>query len=296
MTDDDSNHTAMAFEAEIEYRTLLSDVMTLGQSRSDRTGTGTLSLFGEQLRFPLWRHFPLLTGKRLHFKSIAVELLWMLSGSTNISDLHEHGVTIWDEWADANGDLGPIYGYQWRNPIDQIQILEAGLRSDPMSRRHILSAWRPEDLPTMALPPCHVLCQFYVGVDFQGNPATLSCHLYQRSADIFLGLPFNIASYALLTCMLAETQGLQPKELIISLGDAHLYDNHQEQAREYLRRRPIIPSPKLRLQRHSPPPAIRLPEYPNPIIGRPSILQYTLADIELLDYHPYPAIPAPVAV
>lgn len=277
------------YQAEHNYRAILADILRHGHSRSDRTGVGTTSFFGGQFCTSLATVFPLLSGKALHFKSIVAELLWMLRGDTNIKSLNDQGVTIWDEWADANGDLGPIYGWQWRKgPVDQIKALEHGLRANPFSRRHLISAWRPEDLDHMALPPCHVSAQFYVGTNADGVPSTLSCHMYQRSADFFLGVPYNIASYALLTCMLAKTRGWTPADLIISYGDMHIYDNHIEQVGEYLDRVPLRPAPTLNLR-------LPLPwECADP--NTPSILDFSMSDISLSDYNPYPAIKASVAV
>lgn len=277
------------YQAEHNYRAILADILRHGHSRSDRTGVGTTSFFGGQFCTSLATVFPLLSGKALHFKSIVAELLWMLRGDTNIKSLNDQGVTIWDEWADANGDLGPIYGWQWRKgPVDQIKALEHGLRANPFSRRHLISAWRPEDLDHMALPPCHVSAQFYVGTNADGVPSILSCHMYQRSADFFLGVPYNIASYALLTCMLAKTRGWTPADLIISYGDMHIYDNHIEQVGEYLDRVPLRPAPTLNLR-------LPLPwECADP--NTPSILDFSMSDISLSDYNPYPAIKASVAV
>jgi thymidylate synthase len=261
------------------YLDLLQHVVNHGTRKADRTGTGTLSIFGHQMRFDLSRGFPLLTTKKLHFKSIAYELLWFLRGDTNIRFLQEHGVSIWDEWADAHGELGPIYGFQWRSwpcpdgrHVDQLQQVVDELLVNPDSRRLIVSAWNVSDLPRMALPPCHILFQFYV------DHGRLSCQFYQRSADIFLGVPFNIASYALLTHLVAETTGLEPGELIHTLGDAHLYLNHIEQAAQQLGRRPRS-LPTLRLARcHS------------------RLQDYRYEDIELDKYDPHPHIPAPIAV
>jgi len=215
-----------------QYLDLLNHVLQTGIRKSDRTGTGTISVFGYQMRFNLQEGFPLLTTKKLHFKSIAYELLWFLRGDTNIKFLTDHGITIWNEWADEYGNLGPVYGYQWRSwpaangkHIDQISQVVDSLRNNPDSRRHIVSAWNVGEIDKMALPPCHILFQFYVA------GGKLSCQLYQRSADIFLGVPFNIASYSLLTCMMAQVTGLQPGEFIHTLGDAHLYLNHIEQAK-----------------------------------------------------------------
>jgi thymidylate synthase len=261
------------------YLDLLRDVREHGIKRGDRTGTGTLSVFGRQMRFDLGKGFPLLTTKKLHRKSIIHELLWFLSGDTNIGYLKAHGVSIWDEWADAAGDLGPVYGAQWRSwpardgrAIDQIAEVEKALKSDPFSRRHIVTAWNPADLPSMALAPCHCLFQFYVA---EGR---LSCQLYQRSADVFLGVPFNIASYSLLTMMMAQVAGLEPGEFVQTFGDVHLYLNHMEQAGEQLRRDPG-PLPHMTLN-----PAVR------------SIFDFTYEDFTLSGYKPHPAIKAPVAV
>ena len=261
------------------YLDLLRDVLEHGAVKSDRTGTGTRSVFGRQLRFDLAQGFPLVTTKKLHLRSIIVELLWFLRGDTNVGWLHEHGVSIWDEWADANGELGPVYGRQWRawptgdgGTIDQIADVIATIRRDPDSRRMVVSAWNPAELPQMALAPCHCLFQFYVA------GGRLSCQLYQRSADLFLGVPFNIASYALLTTMIAAVTGLQPGEFVHSFGDVHLYSNHLEQVREQLSRAPR-PLPQLRLA--------RVPA---------SIFEFTPADIEVVGYDPHPAIKAPVAV
>jgi len=222
-----------------QYLDLLNHVLENGSDRSDRTGTGTRSVFGYQMRFDLAQGFPVTTTKKLHLKSIIHELLWFLAGDTNIKYLNDHGVTIWDEWADENGDLGPVYGKQWRSwpardrgEIDQITNLLNQLRTNPHSRRLIVSAWNPAEVDAMALPPCHCLFQFYV------SDGRLSCQLYQRSADIFLGVPFNIASYALLTLMVAQVVGLKPGDFVHTLGDAHIYSNHFEQAREQLRRTP----------------------------------------------------------
>jgi thymidylate synthase len=237
---------------ERQYLDLVREVLERGARKTDRTGTGTLSVFGRQLRFRLEEAFPLLTTKKLHTKSILYELLWFLRGETNIRWLQERGVTIWDEWADDKGELGPVYGYQWRHwrtpdgrEIDQIKQLIANLKAKPDSRRHIVSAWNPADVDRMALPPCHALFQFYVA------GGRLSCQMYQRSADLFLGVPFNIASYAALTLMVAQVTGLKPGEFILTLGDAHLYLNHLEQARSQLEREPR-PFPRLRLN-----PAVR---------------------------------------
>jgi thymidylate synthase len=261
------------------YLDLMRHVLEHGTPKSDRTGTGTRSVFGWQMRFNLADGFPMVTTKKLHLKSIVHELLWFLSGSTNVAYLREHGVTIWDEWADAQGELGPVYGHQWRswpNPegghIDQITDLMKRLRADPDSRRLIVSAWNPADLPKMALSPCHALFQFYVA------DGRLSCQLYQRSADIFLGVPFNIASYALLTEMVAQQCDLKPGDFIWTGGDCHLYNNHLDQAREQLAREPY-PLPRLELRRK---PA--------------SIFDYRFEDITITGYQSHPHIKAPVAV
>jgi thymidylate synthase len=264
---------------EQQYLDLLAEVLERGARKSDRTGTGTLSVFGRQLRFALERSFPLLTTKKLHLKSIIYELLWFLRGDTNVKWLQERGVSIWDEWADENGELGPVYGYQWRHwrtpdgrEIDQISNLIQSLRSKPDSRRHIVSAWNPADVERMALPPCHALFQFYVA------GSRLSCQLYQRSADLFLGVPFNIASYSLLTLMVAQATGLVPGEFILTLGDAHLYANHLDQAREQIARTPR-PFPRMRLNQQ-----VR------------ELLEFRYEDFALEGYEPHPAIKAPIAV
>jgi len=261
------------------YLDLLRDVLEHGTRKDDRTGTGTLSVFGRQMRFDLRDGFPLLTTKKLHVKSIVHELLWFLRGDTNVGYLNEHGVSIWDEWADASGELGPVYGRQWRawsaadgQTIDQIAQVIAQIRDTPDSRRLIVSAWNVGELPKMALPPCHALFQFHVAA------GRLSCQLYQRSADVFLGVPFNIASYALLTCMIAQVCGLQPGEFVHTLGDAHLYLNHLDQAREQLQRVPRTP-PRLVL---------------NPDVD--SIFGFRYEDVRIADYDPHPAIRAPIAV
>ncbi|MEV4637048.1 thymidylate synthase [Actinoplanes sp. NPDC049548] len=264
--------------ADTQYEELLRRVLETGVPKADRTGTGTVSLFGERLRYDLSRGFPLITTKRVHFKSVAVELLWFLRGDSNVQWLRDHGVTIWDEWADENGDLGPVYGKQWRSwptpdggHADQITDLLATLRRDPDSRRMIVSAWNVGQLPEMALAPCHAMFQFYVA------DGRLSCQLYQRSADMFLGVPFNIASYALLTHMIAAQAGLEPGDFIWVGGDCHVYSNHVEQVREQLSREAFA-FPKLELA-----PA-------------PSLFDYRFEDFTLVDYQHHPALKAPVAV
>lgn len=231
---------AAADHPERQYLALLADILENGVQRGDRTGTGTLGVFGRQIRFDLSKGFPVLTTKKLHLRSIIIELLWFLKGDTNIAYLKDNGVRIWDEWADENGDLGPVYGKQWRSwatpdgrVIDQISNLVENLKTNPSSRRHIVTAWNPADVDDMALPPCHCLFQFFVA------DGKLSCQLYQRSADVFLGVPFNIASYALLTLMVAKVVGLEPGEFVHTFGDAHLYLNHLDQAREQLTRQPF---------------------------------------------------------
>ncbi|OGA06086.1 MAG: thymidylate synthase [Betaproteobacteria bacterium RIFCSPLOWO2_02_FULL_64_12] len=261
------------------YLDLMRQVLEHGHHKSDRTGTGTLSIFGAQMRFDLSQGFPLLTTKKMHLKSIVYELLWFLKGETNIAWLKQHGVTIWDEWADERGELGPVYGYQWRHwnapdgrQIDQIAQVVESIRKNPDSRRHVVTAWNPAELHRMRLPPCHAFFQFYVA------GGRLSCQMYQRSADIFLGVPFNIASYALLTMMMAQVCRLEPGEFIHTLGDAHLYLNHLHQAREQLLRTPKgLPRMKL-----------------NPEVG--DIFAFRYDDFTLEGYEPHPAIKAPIAV
>src|SRR5579872_898843 len=272
-------HAAVSLHPERQYLDLLADILANGVRREDRTGVGTLGVFGRQMRFDLAQGFPLVTTKKLHLKSIVFELLWFLRGDTNVRWLQERGVTIWDEWADANGELGPVYGYQWRSwpapdggTIDQIANLVRDIKANPDSRRLIVTAWNPADVPKMALPPCHCLFQFYVA------NGRLSCQLYQRSADIFLGVPFNIASYALLTMMIAQVTGLKPGEFVHTLGDAHLYLNHLEQAREQLRRKPY-PLPTMRL---------------NPQVD--DIFAFAYDDFKLENYQAHPTIKAEIAV
>ncbi len=262
-----------------QYLDLMQHILDRGIRKSDRTGTGTLSIFGPQLRFDLALGFPLVTTKRVHLKSIVHELLWFLQGDTNVEYLRENGVTIWDEWADAHGELGPVYGYQWRSwpapdggHIDQISQVMQELRRNPDSRRLLVSAWNVADIPKMKLAPCHAFFQFYVA---EGR---LSCQLYQRSADFFLGVPFNIASYALLTLMVAQVSGLEPGEFVHTFGDTHLYLNHLDQAREQLEREPR-PQPVMRLN-----PEVR------------DLFAFRYEDFTLERYDPHPAIRAPVAV
>ena len=262
-----------------QYLDLLRHVRKEGAPKYDRTGTGTLSVFGYQMRFDLSRNFPALTTKKLHFKSIIHELLWFLRGESNIQYLRDNGVTIWDEWADENGELGPVYGVQWRAwrtadgaAIDQIAGVVEQIKANPDSRRMIVSAWNPGEIDKMALAPCHAFFQFYV------NNGALSCQLYQRSADVFLGVPFNIASYSLLTLMIARVTGLKPGEFVHTLGDAHLYMNHLEQADLQLTRQPM------------PPPQMKI----NP--GVNDIFDFRYEDFELVDYRAHPSIPAPIAV
>ncbi|MEL6203434.1 MAG: thymidylate synthase [Pseudomonadota bacterium] len=262
-----------------QYHDLMRHVMANGSDRGDRTGTGTRSVFGYQMRFDLGDGFPMVTTKKLHLRSIIHELLWFLKGETNIAYLKENGVSIWDEWADENGDLGPVYGYQWRSwpspsgeSVDQISKLVDGIKNNPNSRRHIVSAWNPALVDDMALPPCHCMFQFYVA---EGK---LSCQLYQRSADIFLGVPFNIASYALLTHMIAEVAGLKVGDFVHSFGDAHIYHNHFDQVETQLER-DFRPLPKLHI--------LRTPG---------TIFDYVFEDFEIVGYDPHPHIKAPVAV
>jgi thymidylate synthase len=262
-----------------QYHDLMRLVMETGTDRGDRTGTGTRSIFGHQMRFDLADGFPLVTTKKLHIRSIIIELLWFLRGDTNIAFLKENGVSIWDEWADEKGDLGPVYGAQWRSwpagdgeTIDQIEKLVAGIKANPASRRHIVSAWNPAQVDHMALPPCHCLFQFYVA------DGKLSCQLYQRSADIFLGVPFNIASYALLTHMIAHVCDLDVGDFVHTFGDAHIYANHFEQVATQLAREPQ-PLPTLKITREV-----------------PSIFDFAFEDFEITGYDPHPHIKAPVAV
>lgn len=261
-----------------QYLELLDHVLTNGTQKGDRTGTGTISVFGHQSRYDLSEGFPAVTTKKLHMRSVVGELIWFLSGSTNVKWLHENNISIWDEWANADGELGPVYGYQWRSwptpdgrHVDQITEVIDAIRKNPNSRRHIVSAWNVADVNGMALPPCHALFQFYVA------DGKLSCQLYQRSADIFLGVPFNIASYALLTHMVAQQTGLQVGDFVHTLGDAHLYLNHLDQARLQLTREPR-PLPKLLLAK------------------RDSIDSYEIADVVLDGYDPHPGIKAPISV
>ncbi|ALL13990.1 thymidylate synthase [Caulobacter henricii] len=274
---------AAADHPERQYLDLLADILDNGIQRGDRTGTGTLGVFGRQIRFDLSKGFPVLTTKKLHLRSIFVELLWFLKGDTNVRWLQENGCKIWDEWADENGDLGPVYGKQWRSwatpngqSIDQIANLIEGLKTNPNSRRHIVSAWNPADVEDMALPPCHCLFQFFVAPDGKGG-GKLSCQLYQRSADVFLGVPFNIASYALLTLMVAKVVGLEPGEFVHTFGDAHLYLNHLDQAREQLTREPF-PFPTLT------------------IADKRDLFGFAYEDFRLEGYEAHPHIKAEVSV
>jgi len=260
------------------YEDLLRDVLATGTAKGDRTGTGTLSTFGRQIRYDLGQGFPLLTTKRVHVRSIVGELLWFLRGDTNVRWLQERGITIWNEWADADGELGPVYGYQWRSwpapdgrHIDQIANVIESIKTNPDSRRHIVSAWNPALIDEMALPPCHALFQFYVA------DGKLSCQLYQRSADLFLGVPFNIASYALLTHMIAAQTGLDVGDFVWTGGDCHIYSNHMDQVELQLSREPY-PYPTLRLAH------------------KESLLDYDIDDIEIVDYQHHPGIKAPIAV
>ena len=270
--------TAAADHPERQYLDLLRDILERGVQRGDRTGTGTLGVFGRQMRFDLAQGFPLLTTKKLHRKSIILELLWFLRGDTNVRWLQERGVSIWNEWADDSGELGPVYGRQWRSwaapdgrVIDQITGVVEALKTNPNSRRHIVSAWNPADVDDMALPPCHCLFQFFVA------DGKLSCQLYQRSADVFLGVPFNIASYALLTMMIAQVTGLEPGEFVHTLGDAHLYLNHLDQAKEQLAREPL-PLPVME------------------IAPRADLFSFEFDDFKLRGYQAHPSIAAPIAV
>jgi len=265
-------------DGERQYLNLLQDILDNGVRRGDRTGTGTLGVFGRQMRFDLSQGFPLLTTKKLHLKSIVLELLWFLRGDTNVRWLQERGVSIWDEWADKDGDLGPVYGRQWRSwatpdgrVIDQITAVVESLKTNPNSRRHIVSAWNPADVEDMALPPCHCLFQFFVA------DGKLSCQLYQRSADVFLGVPFNIASYAILTMMVAQVTGLEPGEFVHTFGDAHLYLNHMDQAKEQLSREPL-PFPTMT------------------IAPRGDLFAFEYEDFRIEGYQSHPAIKAPIAV
>jgi thymidylate synthase len=262
-----------------QYHQLMERVLNEGTQREDRTGTGTISVFGHQMRFDLSQGFPMVTTKKLHLKSVVHELLWFLKGDTNVKYLQDNGVSIWNEWADENGDLGPVYGHQWRSwptpdggQIDQIAKVVEAIKTNPYSRRHIVVAFNPSDVDKMALPPCHAFFQFYVA------NGKLSCQLYQRSADIFLGVPFNIASYALLTMMVAQVCGLAPGEFIHTFGDAHLYSNHLDQAKLQLSR-DIRPLPKMAIN-----PAVK------------NIFDFKFEDFQLLEYNPHPHIKATVAV
>jgi thymidylate synthase len=265
---------------EINYLSLLADVLRHGKQRKDRTGVGTIGKFGTQTVYDLHDSFPLLTTKKVPFRHVAEELFWFLRGETNVKSLQEKGVHIWDEWADEDGELGPVYGYQWRKwerpnyayPLDQIKDLIEGLKRNPDSRRHIVTAWNPSDVPDMALPPCHTMFQFYVQDD------ELDCQLYQRSGDLFLGVPFNIASYSLLTCLVAKTVGLNPGRFIHTIGDAHIYLNHVDQVQLQLSREVLVP-PRLIVTNK-----------------KDNLWDYTMDDLQLVDYKPHPPIKAPVAV
>ena len=268
-----------------QYLQLLDKIIQAGVDKSDRTGTGTRSLFGYQMRFNLQDGFPLVTTKKLHLKSIIYELLWFLKGDTNVTYLHEHGVRIWDEWADENGDLGPVYGKQWRSwagangeTFDQVSELITQLKSNPDSRRLIVSAWNVADLPEMKLMPCHCLFQFYTTPSGEQGKRKLSCQLYQRSADVFLGVPFNIASYSLLTMMIAQVCDMEPGEFVHTFGDVHLYKNHFEQAQLQLGRKPFAP-PQMKINS-----------------GVKHIFDFVFEDFKLLNYEAHPSIKAPVAV
>lgn len=272
------------------YLDLLQRVLDEGAVKSDRTGTGTLSVFGHQMRFDLSEGFPLVTTKKVHTRSVFGELIWFLRGETNVKWLHDRNITIWDEWADDNGDLGPVYGHQWRSwptpdgrHVDQLAQVIDQIRNNPDSRRHIVTAWNVADVPEMALPPCHTMFQFYVGpgeqrADGTTGPGRLSCQLYQRSGDVFLGIPFNIASYALLTHMVAQVTGLEVGDFVHTIGDAHLYSNHVDQAREQLSREPRA-LPRLQLDS-----------------SVTAIDAFDLEHIALEGYHPHPVIKAPIAV
>jgi len=273
-----AEHSTDPDHPERQYLDLLADILANGAQRGDRTGTGTLGVFGRQMRFDLAKGFPLLTTKKLHRKSIILELLWFLRGDTNVRWLQERGVSIWNEWADAEGELGPVYGKQWRSwaapdgrVIDQIAAVVESLKTNPDSRRHIVSAWNPAEVEDMALPPCHCLFQFFVA------DGKLSCQLYQRSADVFLGVPFNIASYALLTLMMAKVCGLQPGEFVHTLGDAHLYLNHLDQARLQLSREPM-PLPIMH------------------VADKDDLFGFEFEDFKLEGYQAHPSITAPIAV
>lgn len=274
----------VADPAQFPYEALLADVLNNGTYTPDRTGTGTYSVFGRQMRFDLAESFPMITTKRVHFRSVAIELLWFLRGDSNVKWLQERGVRIWNEWADENGDLGPVYGVQWRSwptpsgeTVDQISQLMENLKAAPNSRRHIVSAWNPGQLDEMALPACHAMFQFHVTPQENG-PGKLSCQLYQRSADMFLGVPFNIAEYSLLTLMIAQQLGLTPGEFVWTGGDVHIYSNHLEQVKEQLTRKPY-PYPKLKFN--------RTPK---------DIFSYEYEDFDVINYQHHPTIEAPVAI